>query len=335
LMQKPAMRLIFGSIFLLWANVSRAATEDLAFSSQIQYSTVIQGATDPIYDYVYNDALTGSDTGHYQAAMSYASPGAVTYTSIGYVYTGSKIADGGTSYVTLSFPLDTSNFAAGTAAVSITNTDTDTGGTLTQGGQFTVLAHAAPAIYVQGQIVPLSSSTVVKFQAPTNNFSQAPPAGTEFGASADAQMLGDPPPDVPTAELDLDSVSGQGSSYITTTLAPFTDLPSDDNPGDGDPFEIDANVPALGDYNTVFNLTYSDEQDLPGADAPGSQTASFDVDADVTAATTYWTITVPEPAGASIFLATILCWTARRPGHLRASPLGPGRHGPAPLIGVL
>jgi hypothetical protein len=120
-------------------------------------------------------------------------------------------------------------------------------------------------------------------------------------------MIGDPPPGVPTAELDLDSVITSGSPDIVSTLQPFTDLPSDDDPAEGDPFQIDAFVPALGDYSTTFTLHYSDEQDLPGADAPGSETASFTVSVDATAAEFDWTVSaVPEPASIGLIaLATV------------------------------
>jgi hypothetical protein len=69
----------------------------------------------------------------------------------------------------MSFPIDTSTFTPGTVAVTVTGTDTDTGGVLTQSGQFTVLAHANPALVLNGQIVYLTSKNVVKFQTPTNS----------------------------------------------------------------------------------------------------------------------------------------------------------------------
>jgi hypothetical protein len=41
-----------------------------------------------------------------------------------------------------------------------------TGGSSTQVGQFTVLAHAKPALFVQGQIISLSTPAVISFAAP-------------------------------------------------------------------------------------------------------------------------------------------------------------------------
>jgi hypothetical protein len=141
---------------------------------------------------------------------AYAPAGATSYTSIGYSYTGSVPANGGASPVSMSFPIDTSMFAPGTTAVTVTGTDTDTGGALTQGGTFTVLANANPALVVNGQIVYLTSKNVVEFE--NNNFAESTPGGTEATASANPAMMGDPPGE-PTAELDLDSVTTSGSSY--------------------------------------------------------------------------------------------------------------------------
>jgi hypothetical protein len=95
----------------------------------------------------------------------------------------------------------------------------------------------------------------------------------------------------------LDSITTSGSAYLTTTLHTFTDLPANDNPAEALPFEIDAFVPGVGDYITTFTLHYSDEDDLPGAAAPGSEELSFTVEADVSETVTDWTVTtVPEPS---------------------------------------
>ena len=277
--------------------VAKGDTATLALNSLIQYSTVIQGAVDPIYGYVYNTSPSGGPAASYKVTAAYGSG----YSNSLGTYMGSIPADGGKSYTTLPFPLNTTNVTPGTVPVQVTLTNTANGNTVSQGGQFQVLAHSAPALYVQGQIVYLTSQNVVKFT--TDAFTQAPPSGTEgTGAGFSPSMLGDPPGE-PTAELDVDSVSSSGSSYITTTLTPFTDLPSNDNPAQSIPFGINYLGPASGDYNTTFLLYYSDEQDLPGAAAPGSELASFNADVDVKGNTAYWTITtdtVPEPATAAL-----------------------------------
>lgn len=296
------------AVSLLCAQV-RGGTEQLSMSSTIQYPRVIQGAIEPVNAYVYNVAPAGSDLGNYRVTADYAAAGAGGYTNVGYSYTGTKIADGGTSYVSMSFPIDTSTFTPGTAAVTVTGTDTDTGGVLTQGGTFMVLAHANPALVINGQIVYLTTANVVKFQTPCNSdaFGQGPSAGTEAPASASPQLLGDPP-GVPTSELDLDGITTSGSAYLTTTLHPLFDLPANDNPAEAVPFEIDAFVPGPGDYTTTFTLHYSDEDDLPGAAAPGSEELSFTVEAEVSMTTIDWTVTtVPEPASGWLIAAGAIC----------------------------
>ena len=101
---------------------------------------------------------------------------------------------------------------------------------------------------------------------------------------------------MPTAELDLDSITAAGSPFLLSSLKPLTDFPANDDPAQALPFGITADVPALGNYSTTFFLHYSDEQDLPGALAPGSEFVSFNVDANVAADITTWTITAaPEP----------------------------------------
>jgi hypothetical protein len=282
-----------------------------AMSSQIQYATVIQGATDPITAFVYNLDPVGSPSSNFNVAAAY---GAGYTGSLG-SYNGPIPAGGGTTFVTLPFSLNTTSIDPGSVPVLVTATNTGTGASLSQGGQFTVLAHAAPALYLNGQIVPLSSKNVVRFAVPV--FGEAPPTGTEAASGAFApQMLGDPPGE-PTAELDLDSISSTGSPYIMTTLTPFTDLPSNDNPAQGLPFQVSVLAP-IGDYSTTFLLHYSDEQDLPGADLPGSELASFNVNVDVTSTTFYWTVTtdaVPEPRTAALIaLGLFLAIVAKRRG---------------------
>ncbi|HEV8038901.1 MAG TPA: hypothetical protein VGP62_08570 [Bryobacteraceae bacterium] len=276
----------------------------LAFTTQVQSSRVIQGAQDPIYAYLYNFAPVGSPATIAQVTAAY---GFLNPASLG-GYLGPVAATGGATFLTLPFPLNTSNLSPGSFPYQVTTINKSTGGSSTQSGQFTVLAHAKPALFAQGQIIPLSKPNLISFAAPA--FAEAGPTGTEAaGGAYSPTMLGDPPPGVPTAELDLDAVSSFGSPDITTTLAPFTDLPSNDDPAQGLPFQINFLVPSLGDYSTTFLLYYSDEQDLPGADLPGSELASFNVNVDVTAATAYWTITtdtVPEP-NALVLIALGIC----------------------------
>ncbi len=296
-----------GSILLIallgWSAKALASTENLAISTQVAfYPEVIQGAEEDIEPEISN---SGTEPGTYTEAATYG-PDQVSLGSYsGTLQPGTDLSN--------NFPLDTTDVPPAAYRVSATLQDTTPGSTapaITVNSQFTVEAHAAPAIYLQDEMLPLADcdSPPVQFQTrelDPNSLAQAPPAGTDAAATFAPQMIGDPPPGVPTAELDLDSITSTGSPYITTTLQPFIDLPSDDNPAEGLPFQVYAFVPALGDYSTTFTLYYSDEQDLPGADAPGSETASFTVAVDMTATTADWTVTVvPEPA--SFGLLTII-----------------------------
>ena len=285
------------SASLLAPAASHADMAVLAMSSQVQYNTIIQGYSDPVYAYIYNTAATGSATLNYQAYATFPYGNSSTYS-------GTKVADGGTGYQTLDFYLNTNQVSPSTSVpISVTGTNTVSGGSVTLSGTVAVLAHADPAIYLNNQIVPLTAPIPAPIDttvAPTTDaFSQAPPAGTELGASADPQLLGDPPPGVPTAELDLDSITSTGSPDIVTTLSPFTDLPSDDNPAEGVGFPITVYAPGPGDYDTTFYLHYSDEQDLPVAYAPGSEVVALNVNADVTDTTTTFVFSTPEPVRAA------------------------------------
>ena len=299
-----------------------AQPAQLALSSQIQYSQVIQGAVDPINAYVFNNAPFGSSPGSYQITAAYGNGYA---NGFGYYYTGTQPANGGTvSSAPATFSLNTANIAPGVVPVAVTLNNTGPGGgSITQGGQFTVLAHAAPALYLAGAPVSLSSRNVITFQTTVvaHVFGEASPAGTEAGGGAySPQMLGDPPGE-PTARLDLDSFSSFGSPNITTTLTPVNNLLSTDTPGTGESFNIFVQAPANGNYDTTFNTTfvvhYSDEQDLPGADSPGSEEAAFNVNVDIYGTTAYWTITtdasVPDQSiTAALLAAACACCLAAR-----------------------
>lgn len=289
------------------AGAGVAAPAQLAISSLIQYSKVIQGGQDPVYAYIYNQAPPGSETASYKAFATY--PYGTPFS-----YTGTKLADGGASYITLPFAFDSSRVApAIDIPISVTGINTTTGDSLTQSGTVTVLAHAAPALLLQGQIVYLTSKATVSFV--TDAFSQVAPSGTELPGGFNPGMLGDPP-GLPTAELNLDSITTSGSPFITTTLSPFIELPANDNPAEALPFEIDVVTPNFGDYTTTFFLHYSDEQDLPGAAPPESELLSFTVEANLDAQHIHWTVTtVPEPSSGQLLAAGLWAaamWSVRR-----------------------
>jgi hypothetical protein len=116
----------------------------------------------------------------------------------------------------------------------------------------------------------------------------------------------------PTAELDLDSITVAGSPQISITLHPFTDQIASDDPAHGIVFDIDVDGSVPGHYFTTFELNYSDEQDLPGALAPGSEHGFFGVFADVTPSGVTGGIIVPEPASGTLLTAGIVALAIRK-----------------------
>jgi hypothetical protein len=293
----------------------------LALNAQIQYSNVIQGGQDPVYAFVYNTAPTGSAAANFRVSgnQSYLSPVA---------YSGSKSADGGTGYLTLPFNFDSSQVApANNVPVSLTLKNTDTNASVTLSGAVNVLAHAAPAMVLSGNIVPFTVKNTVKFTTtktdntgvPDLTNASLPPqeAGTEGPAGGFAPgMIGDPPGE-PTAELDIDSITASGDTQVALGEPPiFDDLPSTDSASENVvPFYVELFTDIPGTYTDTFTLHYSDEHDLPGADIAGSEETSFSVTATLDSADNIqWEVDtdVPEPVAATLLLAGGIPMLSRR-----------------------
>ncbi len=284
-------------LFLLfcWPLMLHAQSGQLAMSSQLQYSTVIQGALDPLNAYIYNTAAAGS------AAVNYSVYATFPYGNSG-TYLGTKAADGGTSYVTLPFSFNSGLATPGTNSVSVTATDTATGGSLTQSGNVLVLAHGVPAFVLGGSVVQLASTPQTIQEPVEEPLAFGATGGGETFAAGAPNVINDPM--APTAELDLDSITASGSPQISLTLHPFTDQIASDDPAQGVPFQIDVDGSTPGTYFTTFELNYSDEQDLAGALAPGSEHGFFSVFAQVTASgVTGGIVLVPEPGTGTILTA--------------------------------
>ncbi len=285
-----------------------AGTEQLALTSQIMYSTILVGVQDPITAKVFNTAPVGSDAGNFNLTATFPNGSATN--------TGTKPADGGTGNISYPFTYDSTGATPGPNTVSVTLTDTANNSSITQSGTVTVLSRVKPGFLIGGQVVTLSSVKPDFTEPPSVSPEQASATGGSSFAAAAPAMLGDPPPSVPTDEMDLDSITAIGDPEITLSLQPFLDLPPDD-PADSpsDFIDIDGSVPGI--YHTSFELNYSDEQDLPGAAAPGSEHAFFDVIATVTGtgndATATVSIIVPEPASATLLgIGGVMALTRRR-----------------------
>jgi hypothetical protein len=166
-----------------------------------------------------------------------------------------------------------------------------------------VFTHAKPAFLINGKANPLSAT---QLPYPTEPGPETSASVTSEGVAtlANPQLIGDPPPGITAGEMDLDSIVPIGDPEISITLQPFIDLPPDD-PADAPPDIINIDATTPGTYFTQFQLNYSDEQDIPGAYAPGSEQAYFGVLAVVDGTGPDQTvdvyIDVPEPAAASMF----------------------------------
>jgi len=278
-------------LFLCIAPAVNAAPGQLSLSSSIQYSTVIQGFQDPIAAQIYNEAAPGSDAVNFSVYASFPYGNSATYS-------GSRPADGGSGYLSLPFAFNSGLVNPGSNAVSVTATDTGTGGSLTQSGSVLVLAHGVPAFNIGGNVIQLSSRPVAAQEPSVDPLAFGATGGGEFFAAGAPNLINDPV--APTAGLDLDSITAFGDSRITLTLTPFTDLAANDDPAFGDAFQIQVDGSVPGVYFTDFELNYSDEQDLAGADAVGSEHAYFGVQVTVTADGVTGMMMVPEPGSCGL-----------------------------------
>jgi hypothetical protein len=289
---------------VLCASRANAGTEQLALGSSLKYSQVIKGGEAEVDAYVRNYAPNGSDEANYKITAAYAAPGSVSYTSVGYFYEGAQPADGGVSTsATVPFPIDTSLFTPGTASVTVSATDTDTNSVLTQGWQFTVLRHATPEVYsyVQKKYVAVEPPPA---EPSVDPLAFGATGGGESFAAIDfpPPVLGNDPPGVPTAGMALNWITSSGDSQITSNFATFANLAplsdGDENPADGDPFTVQYDTTHPGTFSRTFWLGFSDEQDLPGADSPGSYVAELLYTATVApdGSSTYEVDLVPEPS---------------------------------------
>ena len=284
-----------------------AGPGDLSMSSQILFPTVIQGYQDPVTAQIYNEAVPGSDPVNFSVSATFP------YGSSG-TYSGARAADGGTGYLTLPFSFNSGLVSPGSQTISVTATDTGTSASLTQSGSVLVLAHADPAFNIGGNVVQLSSQplTPVAQEPSVDPLAFGATGGGESFAARAPNAINDPL--APTAGLDLDSITAIGDPEITLSLAPFTDLAANDDPAFGDPFEIQVDGSVPGVYFTDFELNYSDEQDLPGADAIGSEHDYFGVQVTVTPGGGTGVLVVPEPgSGPLLALGLLSVFLVARP----------------------
>jgi hypothetical protein len=284
-------------LFLCLAPAVQAGPGQLSMSSFIQKPTVIQGYEDPVTAQIYNEAAFGSDAVNYSVYASFPYGNTLPYV-------GTIAADGGSSYLNLPFAFNSGAVDPGSHTVSVTATDTGTGATLTQSGSVLVLAHGVPAFNIGGNVIQLSSRPVAAREPPIDMLAFGATGGGESFAAGAPNVINDPI--APTAGLDLDSITAFGDSQITLSLTPFTDLAANDDPAYGRAFQIQVDGSVPGTYFTDFELNYSDEQDLPGADAVGSEHAYFAVQVTVTPDGVTGMVMVPEPGTCSLLALGLL-----------------------------
>jgi hypothetical protein len=286
----------------------------LLVQSQIQYPKVMQGYQDPVTAFIYNTAPYGNPAEDYSVYATFPYGQSLTYS-------GQKIADGDTGYAAVTFQFNSALTNAGTYTLSLTTTDTDTEDTITQSGDVEVLNRADPAFFLGGHVVQMCSQPPPEPEPSQQNEQFGATAAGETYAASARGIIDDPI--APTAGLDLDSITAIGDSQITTSLQPFTDEVASDDPNSGTPFQIYVDASNMGTFYTVFELNYSDEQDLPGADAPGSEHGFFGVEATVSADGVTGGIVVPEPGSFALAaIASLLLWPARRRNGPAASRRG-------------
>jgi len=264
--------------------------DPLWFAMGLGYTTFIDGYVDPFSASIQNNAagpVGYSIYATYPSASGSTAPGSIAPGVIPALATRPVIFN----------PFVPTQ--PGSYTVTATATDTYTGASLTLNQDVTVLSHGEFGwLNGTGQIVPLPSTPVSDqdLAAPPHITPESVGAtgGGETYASKSIDVVGDPASF--GAGLDLDSVTASGDPEISVTLTNYTDLPDDENPAHAMSFQILIDGSVTGTYFTVFELHYSDEQDLPGADAPGSEHQYFGVYADVMSTNVTAFFVIPEPS---------------------------------------
>ena len=271
-----------------------AGTEQGALSSQVLYSPILSGYVDTVNAQIYNNAPSGSDPLNYSIYESTPYGNSATVS-------GTEAANGGNAYILQQFQFDSSHLSYGNNTIGVTLTDTANHFSITQSATVQVLEHARPAFFLNGNVVQLAPQP----QAPLAENPVADPyafgatGGGEMASAVAPAILGDPLPNTPADSMNLDSITSSGDSEITITLPDFSNLPPDD-PSASPSWNIDVATTRTGLFNTEFELNYSDQQNLPGADATGSEHAYFLVTASVTNTNYSIWVTTPEPASLAL-----------------------------------
>jgi hypothetical protein len=261
-------------------------------SSLVPRSTAVVGGQIPFETYVTNTAPAGSSNLNYTLTQTFPNGSQVSVTD--------TLAPGAWAVWTNTF--NTTGYAPcspPTYVYPLVSTISDPNAAnnpQSATNYITLDADAHPYVYVNGGYFDLTipEPPLELVQAPESP--QTAFGGTGGGETASASspsMLGDPTE--AAAPLNLDTVTNVGSPYITTDLAAFTNLPPDydlnDPPATNDSHQfhilVSQNAPP-GVYTNTFYFGFSDEQDLPGADTPGSIHGALTVIVTVQATVGIW-----------------------------------------------
>jgi hypothetical protein len=293
---------------VLVAQLVSAAPADLDLN-MIAYDRIIQGAQVPIYTDVYNVAAPGSDNLDY--SLYYTFPNGSTSS----VLTGSRAADGGAGVDRWTYNFNSALAPYG--ANTFKSTVEGQAGTLHSPKQYQVniqvLNHVVPAQWYNGVEVDIREDHPPAQEPSPDPLAFGATGGGETVSLAAPNVLGDPL--VPTANMDLDSISEIGSSKITSDLVPTYGVVADDSPTAGIDWSIIVNRSQPGHFEKTFTLKFSDE-DIPGGSSPESMTARlfvyFDIAADGSGVGGIVPLYVPEPGVASMLVALSALLLRRR-----------------------
>jgi hypothetical protein len=250
----------------------------IGMSSFVPRAEAVQGGQVPFYVYVTNTAAAGSSNLNYTLTQRFPNGGQVSVTD--------TLAPGARTVWTNTFdttPYPPSSPPGYVYPIVSTVSDTNAANNPQSATNYiSIDAHARPYLYFQGNYFDLTQAPVIPLEPIFAPLAFGATGGGESVAVAAPAVIGDPVE--AAAELDLDTVSNAGSSYVNTDLAAFTDLTPDyDLTGppaasNSHPFTIYVSRAAPpGVYTNTFYLGFSDENDLAGANAPGAVQGSFTV----------------------------------------------------------
>jgi hypothetical protein len=251
----------------------RAGPAQVGLDATVTNPRVIQGASTTIEATVSNLASPGNDALNYSVQFTYPYGTSA-------IFTGTQPASNGATGDVITGTYNSTGQPLGANTVSVTATDPNAiGSPLKVDKTVTVLSPAKPFLWWAWQAISQLHPLGGAQEPSVDPLAFGATGGGESFSAVSLAIANDPP--VPTAHLDLDSISQSGSPQITTDLLPFKNLPYNDDPQFGHPFSVFIDTSAPGSFSKTFTLRFSDE-DIPGAREADSIVTSFTIQATVT-----------------------------------------------------